>query len=79
MARFPELQAAALRLKHAAPREFAELLRELDRISHETRNSLVRADQAAILTVQGRAQQVDDLLLALDPPQPKQPSTPIGP
>lgn len=68
------LLVAAQRLKHAAPREYAEMLRELDRICHDLHLALVGAEQAAILNVQGRAQQANDLLNAFDPPQPKQPA-----
>lgn len=78
MAQYPQLARSALLLRNAAPREFAELIRELDTICHDLRTALVKADPSAILIVQGRAQQADDLLAAFDPPQTKTPSTTTG-
>lgn len=73
---YPPLTLAANRLKHAAPQQFDELLRELDAILAGLHESLTSADQAAILNVQGRTQQTRELLRALKAPPPKQPQPP---
>lgn len=79
MAKYPQLQIAAHRLKQAAPHQYVEMIRALDEICHDLHLALVAAEQAAILNVQGRAQQADDLLAAFDPPQSSKPSTAAGP
>lgn len=75
MPSYPRLERACHILKHVAPSEFSDVLREVQAIYAGLQDSLTSADPSAIIQVQGRAQQVRDFLRALDPPKPKEPST----